>query len=236
MKFRFLLAASAVALTAGTAQAATEIQWWHAMGGALGEKVDEIAAGFNATQSDFTVVPVFKGNYTETMTAAIAGFRTGQQPHIVQVFEVGTATMMAAEGAIYPVHQLMDDTGEAFDIDAFLPSVTGYYTTTDGDLLSMPFNSSTPVMYYNKEAFAAAGLDPDSPPKTWPEFAAALEKTQAAGTPCGFTTAWQSWVHVENFSAWHNVPIGTQANGFGGLDTEFMINSPAHAAHIGAMA
>ena len=238
MNFKILQAVSAAALIAGAtpALAQTEIQWWHAMGGALGEKVDEIAAGYNATQSDYKVVPVFKGNYTETMTAAIAGFRSGQQPHIVQVFEVGTATMMAAEGAIYPVHELMADTGEPFDIDAFLPSVTGYYTTTDGDLLSMPFNSSTPVMYYNKDAFAAAGLDPDSPPKTWPEFAAALEKTQAAGTPCGFTTAWQSWVHVENFSAWHNVPIGTKANGFGGLDTEFTINSPAHVAHIGAMA
>ena len=236
MTFRFLLAASAVALSAGTAQAQTEIQWWHAMGGALGEKVDEIAAGFNATQGDFTVVPVFKGNYTETMTAAIAGFRTGQQPHLVQVFEVGTATMMAAEGAIYPVYELMADTGEPFDASIFLPSVTGYYTTSDGKMLSMPFNSSTPVMYYNKEAFAAAGLDPEDPPKTWPEFAAALEKTQAAGTPCGFTTAWQSWVHIENFSAWHNVPIGTRANGFDGLDTELTINSPAHVAHIGAMA
>ena len=172
MKFRILQAVSAAALIAGAtpALAQTEIQWWHAMGGALGEKVDEIAAGFNATQSDFAVVPVFKGNYTETMTAAIAGFRTGQQPHLVQVFEVGTATMMAAEGAIYPVHELMADTGEPFDPGAFLSSVAGYYTTTDGDMLSMPFNSSTPVMYYNKEAFAAAGLDPDSPPATWPEF------------------------------------------------------------------
>ncbi len=237
MKFRILQAVSAAALIAGAtpALAQTEIQWWHAMGGALGEKVDEIAAGFNATQSDYAVVPVFKGNYTETMTAAIAGFRTGQQPHLVQVFEVGTATMMAAEGAIYPVHELMADTGEPFDPDAFLPSVTGYYTTTDGDMLSMPFNSSTPVMYYNKEAFAAAGLDPDSPPQTWPEFAEALKATQAAGYPCGFTTAWQSWVQIENYSAWHNLPLGTQSNGFGGLDTEFTFNSPGHVAHINAL-
>ena len=168
---------STAALIAGAtpALAQTEIQWWHAMGGALGEKVDEIAAGFNATQSDYEVVPVYKGNYTETMTAAIAAFRTGQQPHIVQVFEVGTATMMAAEGAIYPVYQLMEDTNEPFDPDAFLPSVTGYYTTTDGRMLSMPFNSSTPVMYFNKEAFIAAGLDPDNPPRTWAEFGEALE-------------------------------------------------------------
>ncbi len=238
MRVRFTLAVSAAALmaAASAAEAATEIQWWHAMGGSLGEKVDEIAAGFNATQDDYELMPVFKGNYTETMTAAIAGFRAGQQPHIVQVFEVGTATMMAAEGAVYPVYQLMEDTGQAFDPDAFLASVAGYYTTSDGKLLSMPFNSSTPVMYYNKEAFEAAGLDPDSAPATWPDFIEALKATQAAGYPCGFTTAWQSWVQIENYSAWHNVPIGTMANGFDGLGTEFTINSPAHVAHIQALA
>ena len=237
MKLKTLLmTGAAAALLSGTASAQTEIEWWHAMGGELGEKVDEIAAGFNATQSDYVLTPVYKGNYSETLTAAIAAFRAGEQPHIVQVFEVGTATMMAAEGAVYPVYQLMADAEEPFDPADYLPSVTGYYTDTEGNMLSMPFNSSTPVMYYNKDIFAAAGLDPEAPPATWPELADALTQTQAAGTPCGFTTAWQSWVHIENFSAWHNVPIGTQANGFAGLDTEFTFNGPAQAAHIGAMA
>lgn len=216
--------------------AATEVVWWHAMGGKLGEKVNEIADGFNASQSDYTVVPVYKGNYTETMTAAIAAFRAGEQPHIVQVFEVGTASMMAAEGAIYPVYELMADAEEPFDASDYLASVTGYYTTTDGKMLSMPFNSSTPVLYYNKAAFEAAGLDPETPPKTWAEVEEYAKALQAAGTVCGFTTGWQSWVQIENFSAWHNTPIGTQENGFAGIDTAFTFNSDLHVRHIGNMA
>lgn len=228
--------ALAMAWVTSPVQAATEVQWWHAMGGALGERVGEIAKGFNASQSEYTVTPVYKGNYTETMTAAIAAFRAREHPHIVQVFEVGTATMMAAEGAVYPVYELMADAGEPFDPSAYLASVTGYYTDTEGNILSMPFNSSTPVLYYNKSAFAAAGLDPDQPPRTWPEVGEFAARTQAAGIPCGFTTGWQSWVQLENFSAWHNVPIGTMSNGFGGLDTELTINSPAHVKHIGQLA
>jgi sn-glycerol 3-phosphate transport system substrate-binding protein len=209
-----------VSLAATTAQAQTKIEWWHAMGGELGEKVNAIAAGFNASQSDYEVVPVYKGNYTETMTGAIAAFRAKQQPHIVQVFEVGTATMMAAEGAIYPVS-----------------SVVGYYTDTEGNMLSMPFNSSTPVLYYNKTAFEKAGLDPNSPPTTWPELGEAAEKIIASGAAnCGFTTGWQSWVQLENFGAWHNVPFATEANGFAGIDTELAFNSDLHKAHIGQLA
>lgn len=218
------------------AQAAVEIQWWHAMGGRLGEKVNEIAEGFNASQSEYKVVPVYKGSYPETMTAGIAAFRAQEQPHIIQIFEVGTATMMAAEGAIKPVYQLMAETGEPFDPSAFLATVTGYYTTPEGKMLSMPFNSSTPILYYNKEAFEKAGLDPEVPPKTWPEVEEYAKKLLDAGCECGFSTAWISWVQMENFSAWHNVPIGTKANGFGGLDTEFVFNSPLHVKHIQQLA
>ena len=234
------LTAAAVALTlAGAmpvAQAATEVQWWHAMGGALGEKVNDIAAGFNASQSDYRVTPLYKGNYTETMTSAIAAFRAREHPHIVQVFEVGTATMMAAEGAIVPVYRLMADTGVAFDPDAYLSAVTGYYSDTEGNMLSMPFNSSTPVLYYNKAAFEKAGLDPNTPPASWPDLEAAAKRLQAAGYACGFTTGWQSWVQLENFSAWHDVPFATKANGFAGMDTELAFNSAVHVKHIGTLA
>lgn len=232
MLIRTLIASTVLLST--TALAQTEIQWWHAMEGRLGDKVKEIAADFNESQSDYTLKPVYKGNYTETMTAAIAAFRAKQQPHIVQVFEVGTATMMAAEGAIYPVYQLLTDAGETFDPSAYLPSVTGYYTDTEGNMLSMPFNSSTPVLYYNKDLFAKAGIE--EPPQTWPELGEAAKKLQEAGVPCGFTTGWQSWVQIENFSAWHNVPLGTQANGFAGTDTEFTFNGPAQVKHIQQLA
>ena len=230
-------AAAVMAFAAGpqAAEARTTIEWWHAMGGALGEKVNKIAADFNAMQDEYELKAVYKGNYTETMTAAIAAFRAGNPPHIVQIFEVGTATMMAAKGAIYPVYQLMADAGEPFDQNAYLQAVIGYYTTPEGKMLSMPFNSSTPVLYYNRDAFRKAGLDPEKPPRTWPELVEYARKTQAAGYPCGFTTAWQSWVQIENFSAWHNLPLGTRENGFGGLDTELVFNKTYVVQHIANM-
>ncbi len=216
------------------AQAATEVHWWHAMGGVNGERVDKIAADFNASQSDYKVIPSYKGNYTETMTASIAAFRAKEQPHIVQVFEVGTATMMAAKGAIYPVEQVMTDSGEAFDKSDYLPAVISYYQTSDGELLSMPFNSSTPVLWYNRDAFRKAGIA--APPITWAEMKTASEKLVAAGYKCGFSFGWQSWVMLENYSAWHDLPVGTKENGFAGTDTEFKFNNQHTKARLAAIA
>ncbi|MGZ5651350.1 MAG: sn-glycerol-3-phosphate ABC transporter substrate-binding protein UgpB, partial [Usitatibacter sp.] len=232
MSRQFTLALAAMALAVTAARAQTEIQFWHSMGGALGDKVNELATKFNESQRDYKVVPSFKGSYPESMTAAIASYRAGNAPHILQVFEVGTATMMAAKGAIVPVAKVMMDADEPFNPKAYLPTVAGYYTDTKGNMLSFPFNSSTVVFYVNKDAFKKAGLDPDKAPKTWKEFTAAADKLKAAGQQCVYTTGWPSWMHIENFSAWHNVPIGTKENGMAGLDTEFKINSPLHVRHL----
>ena len=170
MKSKYLTlsaAALAVAFVSVPAHAQVEVQWWHSMGGALGEWVNDLAKDFNASQKDYKVVPTFKGNYDESMTAAIAAFRAGNAPHILQVFEVGTATMMASKGAIVPVAKIMADAGVKFDPKAYVPAVAGYYTAPNGQMLSFPFNSSTTVFHYNKDAFKAAGLNPDAPPKTW---------------------------------------------------------------------
>jgi len=212
------------------------VNWWFAHGGRLGEKVQSIVADFNSLQNKYEVVATYKGNYHDTMMAGIAAFRSKKPPHILQVFEVGTATMMAAKGAVKPVYEVMAESGQPWSSKAYLSTVTGYYTTPDGKMLSMPFNSSTPVLYYNEEAFKKAGLDPDKPPKTWPEVAEYAKKMIKAGYPAGFSTAWISWIHMENFSAWHNVPFGTKANGFEGLDTEFVFNSPLHVKHIQQLA
>jgi sn-glycerol 3-phosphate transport system substrate-binding protein len=213
------------ALAAAPAAAQVQIEWWHALGGELNDLIDDLAEDFNASQEDYRVNPSFRGTYAETMTAAIAAFRAGEQPHIVQVFEVGTGTMMAAGGAIYPIYQLMEEHGVDFDPDAYLPQVVGYYTDPDGNMLSFPFNSSTPIVYYNKEAFEAAGLDPESPPETWDELEEYAQAILDAGAAeCGFTTRWPSWVQLENFTAWHDLPLGTGANGFEGFDTEFVFN------------
>ena len=222
----------AAVLSATPAMAQTEVTWWHAMDAELGQKLEAIANGFNESQDEFVVMPSYKGTYPETLTAAIAAFRANEQPAIVQVFEVGTGTMMAAKGAINPVYSLMTDNGEAWDPAGFLAPVTGYYSDTDGNILSMPFNSSTPIMYYNKDVFEKAGLDRETPPKTWAELESMSRQIMESGAAsCGFTTGWVSWVQTENLSAIHDQPYGTLENGFGGLGAEFTFNGPVQVKH-----
>src|SRR3954469_26040913 len=227
-------AATAIALAAATpAHAVVELQWWHAMTGGNNDVIVKLANDFNAAQSDYKVVPSYKGGYADTMNAGIAAFRAGNAPHIMQVFEVGTATMMAATGAVKPVHVLMREAGEPFDPAAYLSAISGYYSTSKGEMLSMPFNSSSTVMWYNKDAFKKAGLDPDKPPKTWPEVFEAAKKLKSAGhATCGFSNAWVTWVNLEQLSSWHNVPLATKANGLDGFDTELKFNSPLQVKHL----
>ena len=233
MKLKTKLLLLAASLTANTAaQAQTEIQMWHSMTAVNNEWVQDLAKDFNAKQSEYKIMPVFKGTYDESMTAAIAAFRAGNAPHILQVFEVGTATMMASKSAIVPVAQIMKDAGKKFDPSAYVPAVAGYYTAPNGQMLSFPFNSSTTVFYINKDAFAKAGLDASKPPTTWPEVALAAAKLKASGHKCPFTTAWQGWTQLESFSTWHNVELATKRNGLGGLDARMVANSPLHVRHI----
>ncbi|WP_243721796.1 MULTISPECIES: sn-glycerol-3-phosphate ABC transporter substrate-binding protein UgpB [Hydrogenophaga] len=214
------------------AQAQTEIQWWHSMTGGLNDWVTDLANGFNASQKDYKVIPTYKGTYDETMPAAVAAFRAGNAPHILQVYEVGTATMMAAKSAIVPVGKVLADAGYKFNPQAYIPAVVGYYTAPNGQMLSFPLNSSTTVFNYNKDAFRKAGLDPEKPPQTWPEVVLAAAKLKAAGVSCPFTTSWQGWTQLESFSTWHNTEFATKGNGFGGTSARLNFNSPLHVRHI----
>ena len=210
----------AAALVPAFAQAQQKVQvdFWHGLTQPLGGILEDVAAGFNASQSKYQVNATFKGSYPETMVAAIAAFRAGNAPHIVQMFEVGTATMMAARTAIKPVYELSKETGVTIDPKNYVGGVRGYYSTADGKLVSMPFNSSTPITWYNKDAFKKAGLDPEKPPRTWEETWAAAKKivtprrppaatpwrgppgrstrTSAPSTTCPWPprpTAWRGW-------------------------------------------
>ena len=233
MTLKSILGASVAAMAIGTSACAqTEIEFWHAFTGRLGELVAEQVETFNASQGDYTVVASHKGNYSETLNAGIAAFRAGEQPDILMVFEVGTATMMAAKGAIKPVYEVMADAGADFDADGFIGSVKGYYTTTEGDMLSLPFNSSTPVLWVNRDALEGAGIDPDTDLSTWQNVGETLDALKAAGHDCPLTTAWQSWIQLENLSAYHNVPFATKENGFAGLDTELAFNGELQVTHI----
>ncbi len=234
-KHLLAVAAASMLMVSSGAQAKTEIQWWHAFTGRLGELLAEQVDKFNASQDDYVVVGSHKGNYSETLNAGIAAFRAGEQPHVLMVFEVGTATMMAARGAIRPVYEVMAEGDAEFNPDGYLGAVKGYYTTTEGDMLSLPYNSSTPVIYVNRDLFIQAGLDPDMDLSTWQQVSEALDALKAGGIDCPLTTAWQSWVHLENMSAYHNVPFATKENGFAGLDTELAFNGPVQVNHIETM-
>ncbi|QQO34232.1 sn-glycerol-3-phosphate ABC transporter substrate-binding protein UgpB [Bradyrhizobium diazoefficiens] len=222
--------AIAVGMTASPALAVTEIQWWHAMTGANNDVIVKLANDFNASQSDYKVIPTYKGSYPDTMNAGIAAFRAGNAPHIMQVFEVGTATMMAATGAVKPVYKLMADAGEKFDPKNYLSAITGYYSTSKGEMLSFPFNSSSTVMWVNLDELKKVNAEI---PKTWPEVFAVAKKLHDNGHPtCGFSNSWVTWVNLEQLSAWHNVPLASKANGLDGFDTKLEFNAPLQEKHL----
>lgn len=232
-----LLRYTALGLTLGLAltsqvMAVTSIPFWHSMDGELGKEVDSLAMRFNSTHPDYKIVPVYKGNYDQNLAAGIAAYRSGNAPAILQVYEVGTATMMASK-AIKPVYEVFKDAGIHFDEHQLVPTVAGYYTDAKtGHLLSQPFNSSTPVLYYNKDAFKKASLNPDEPPKTWQQLAEYSGKLRASGMKCGYASGWQGWIQLENFSAWNGLPFATKNNGFDGTDAVLIFNTPEQVNHI----
>jgi sn-glycerol 3-phosphate transport system substrate-binding protein len=231
------LAAAALALgVAAPVRAATEIQLWHAMDGALGAQLDQVVQRFNAAQKDYHVTAVYKGSYDETLAAGLAARQAGKAPHVLQVYDVGTANMAAAKGAIRPVHQVMREAGEKFDANAFVPAVASFYSDSKGNLLALPFNTSTPVLYVNRDAFDASGVDARKPIKTWYDLQdALLEVREKSQVPCGLTTTWPSWVMLENTLAWHNEEFATRNNGYDGLDAQLVFNTRLAIRHLSLM-
>ena len=237
-----LMTVSVAALTmsvafASNAFAVTELQWWHGMAGSNNEVVEQLSKEFNESQSEFKIVPVYKGTYPETLNAGIAAFRAKQSPAILQVFDAGSGVMMGAEGAVLPVAEVLEKGGFKFDKAKYLSGITAYYSKPDGTMLSFPYNSSSPILYYNKDAFKKAGLDPEVAPKTWPDVFEAARKIKTSGAAnCGFTSTWLTWIQTENFAAWNNVPYGTNENGLGGLDVKLEINAPLFEQHFQGLA
>jgi len=222
-----LMAAAAVFAIGNTAQAATEITWWHAMDGALGDVVNQITEDFNASQDEYKLVSINKGGYEDTMTAGIAAFRAKNQPNIIQIFDAGAATIINAKGAVKPVQDLLEANNVNFDINDYIPGVRYFYADSDGKMIGMPFNSSTPLLYYNKEALDKAGVDV---PKTWQEFEAAAPKLKEAG----YTALAQShspWIFFENFMSRHNLQMATANNGYDSTDVEILYNNEALKDH-----
>lgn len=236
MKRRTLLAGAAALATVPAAVRAadkTKIVWWHAMTAALGDQVNHAVDAFNQSQDTVEVTAIYKGGYADVLTATIAAFRAGQAPHIAQIFEVGTGSMLAAGKATKQVWELAKETNVALDPKAYIPAVRGYYSLTDGRMASMPFNSSTAVMWYSKDAFRKAGLDPEKPPATWEAVVKAAQTIKAkSAAEIPMTSSWLSWIQLEQYSALHNLPFASKEDGFQGLDAQLEISSKPHVKHM----
>ncbi|WP_298359346.1 extracellular solute-binding protein [uncultured Litoreibacter sp.] len=225
MKFLTVMAAGFMTVAAPVS-AATDIQFWHAMGGRLGEVVEEIAAKYNASQDTYNLVPTYKGGYEDTMTAGIAAFRAKQQPNIIQIFDAGAATIINAKGATVPIAELMAD----FNAEDYIEGVRNFYADSDGNMIGMPFNSSTPLLYYNKDILAKAGID--TPPATWEEFEAMAPKIKEAGYQA-LAQSHSPWIFSENFHSRHNLQLATGNNGYDTTDVKILYNNDEMKMHWG---
>lgn len=230
---RHLLAAPLALPGLARAQGRLDITWWHAMSGQLGAALDEVVAKFNDSQNRFRVVAINKGNYVATLNAAIAAYRAGEQPVLLQNNESGVLTMMLS-GAIVPAHDILDQHGVAVDVNAYLRPVIDTYTDRNGRLLAMPFNSSTAILFYNADMLERAGLQP---PATWEEMERQIRALKQRGiAEIGYSFAAGPWQELEIFSVWHDVPFASRENGFQGLDAELMIHRTRVVQHIERLA
>jgi sn-glycerol 3-phosphate transport system substrate-binding protein len=232
---RTMLAATGALAIAGRARAAekTHITLWHAMSAALGEELNKLISAFNASQDSVEVTGLFKGAYKDLLASVIAAYRAGQAPHIAQVFEIGTETMLTSGPVIKPVWQLAQETGVQIDPEAYIPAVRGYYSTSDGKLAAMPFNSSTAIAWYNLDVLEKAGISLHEQPPTWQDIEAAMHSVrQKDAAPFGVTIASVVWSQFEQYGAIHDIPFATEANGFKGLDAVLKVNSPPFVKHL----
>jgi len=222
----------AFAALTGAAMASGEkikFDYWYGLSGQLGEAVAGTCDRFNASQDQYEISCVGQDGYANAVQNTIAAFRAKQHPTVVQAYDAGTADLMMS-GEFYPVSKMMADFNIDIDWNDYFPGIANYYASSTGELFSMPFNSSTPVMYFNTAELKAAGLD--TPPATWEEFEAALVALKASGKDCAYGYAPDSWIDLEQFSMAHGVPIATNNNGYDGLDSEYVYNTTLHVKHM----
>ncbi|MGH8917609.1 MAG: extracellular solute-binding protein, partial [Actinomycetes bacterium] len=176
---------SSTTAKSSTGGSRVNLTFWEAMGGALGQTLQHLVSQFNASQSTYKVTAVYKGSYSTTMSDTIAAFRAHKAPDIAQIFDAGTTTFMASKGAYEPVWQIMKKNNIPFSTSDFIGGAASYYETAANKLYSLPFNSSTPVLYYNKALLKKAGIS--GPPKTWEDLAADAPKLVQAGAKCVYS-------------------------------------------------
>lgn len=198
-----------------------KVIWWHSMSGELGKAVDKLVADFNASQKNVQVEAVFQGTYDESINKMKASMDTKSGPSLIQVYEIGSRFMIDSK-AITPVQKFVD--ADKFDLSQLEENILNYYIV-DGKLNSMPFNTSNPILYYNKDMFKAAGLDPEKPPTTYEEITKAAQVLSKDGKS-GSSFAIYGWF-MEQFFANQGVEYLNNGNGRTKAATEAMVNNEA---------
>ncbi|ELY97609.1 MCP domain-containing signal transducer [Natrialba chahannaoensis JCM 10990] len=202
---------------------ATVLEFWHAMGGDKGVLLDELIAEFEAQTDGIRIESRSKGSYRGTFDATLSAVERGSPPAIAQLYEIGTKRALDSD-AFVPVERVLS--GHDLSLDELLDPVLEYYRT-DGQLYSMPFNASTPVLYFNEAAFDGAGLQRTSPPRTFDEVRDAAEQLVDAGVvDAGITFANYSWF-IEQWFAEQNQPLVDENNGRDGTPTEAYLDGDA---------
>ncbi len=226
------LMATTMGGSAGASADRINIDFWYGNSGDISKRVQEVCQHFNDSQKDYEITCTSQGSYAAAVQNTIAAFRAGKQPTIVQVFDVGTLDLMLSD-AYYPVNKLMADYGYNIDWHNYFPGIANYFANSKGELYSMPFNNSTALLYWNKDAFAKIGKD--AAPATWEEAADDMKAMKAAGYECPMAinvSADESWQLLEQFSAIHGEPIATEKNGYGGLDAELVFNKTKFVKYV----
>ena len=221
--------AATLSASAAFAQDKVKFEYWYGLSGQLGDVVQQTCDRFNASQDEYEITCVGQDGYANAVQASIAAFRAKQHPTVVQAYDAGTADLMMS-GEFYPVHQMMADFDIEIDWDDYFPGIANYYASSKGELFSMPFNSSTPMLYINKAHYAAAGLE--AFPETWEQFEQNLKTVKASGQDCAYGYAPSTWIDLEQFSMAHGVPIATNNNGYDGLNSKYLYNTTIHVKHM----
>ncbi|KQU89533.1 glycerol-3-phosphate ABC transporter substrate-binding protein [Ensifer sp. Root31] len=224
MKFSILAATAVLLAGAGSARSAN-IEFWYGNTGPVETAIRAQCDAFNAAQSEHKVTCVGQGSYEVLMQKAIAAYRAKHAPVLLQVLDAGTLDMMLSD-AVVPVQDELPEV----KWESYIAGARAYYETAMGKLFAQPYNASTLLFYTNKTELDKAGVP--KTPETWEEVIEAARKLKAAGNTCPFVTNAEPWIVFEQFSARHGLPIASKANGYDGLDAEYVFNTTFAAKHL----
>jgi sn-glycerol 3-phosphate transport system substrate-binding protein len=208
---------------------AADFEFWYAHGGLYAQAIDELCAGFNQAYPQDHVHCLPQGTYEQTMRKAVAAYRAGQQPAVVEIYDIGTADMLHSD-AIYPVDALMQDTGHTTDDADYLDGIRRFYATAGGRLLSQPFGASTLVLYGNRKKLAAAGIR--QLPQTWEAFGQALQALKAHGESCPAVADYTPWKMLDQVNAVQGAAIASAHNGHDGLAARYAFADGIHRRYM----